>query len=88
MLHWVCDMDAKLKVYQMNLDGEIDAVKMEEINRIIGQLIKGEMYGLILNFEFGVHVTDPVQQARYRCCRRFENALTPMPWHPKFQSYR
>jgi len=49
-------MDAKLKVYQMNLDGEIDAVKMEEINRVIGQLIKGEMYGLILNFESAEHI--------------------------------
>ncbi len=49
-------MDTKLKVYQMNLEGEVDAAKMKEINRIIGQLIKGEMYGLILNFEATEHV--------------------------------
>ena len=54
--HWACDMDEKLKVYQMNLEGEIDAAKMEEINRVIGQLIKGEMYGLILNFESAEHI--------------------------------
>lgn len=54
--HWACDMDAKLKVYQMNLEGEIDAAKMAEINRIIGQLIKGEMYGLVLNFESAEHI--------------------------------
>jgi anti-anti-sigma factor len=40
----------------MNLEGEVDAVKMAEINRVIGQLIKGEMYGLILNFESVEHV--------------------------------
>jgi anti-anti-sigma factor len=49
-------MDAKLKVYQMNLEGEVDAGKMAEINRVIGQLIKGEMYGLILNFESVEHI--------------------------------
>jgi anti-anti-sigma factor len=49
-------MDSKLKVFQMNLEGEIDAAKMTEINRVIGQLIKGEMYGLILNFESAEHV--------------------------------
>ena len=54
--HWACDMDEKLKVYQMNLEGEIDAAKMAEINRIIGQLIKGETYGLILNFEAAEHI--------------------------------
>ncbi len=43
-------MEPKLKVYQMNLEGEIDPAKMAEIGRVIGQLIKGEMYGLILNF--------------------------------------
>jgi anti-anti-sigma factor len=53
---WACDMDAKLKVYQMNLEGEVDAPKMAEINRVIGQLIKGEMYGLILNFESVEHI--------------------------------
>ena len=40
----------------MNLEGEIDAAKMAEINRVIGQLIKGEMYGLILNFESVEHI--------------------------------
>ena len=40
----------------MNLEGEIDAAKMAEINRVIGQLVKGEMYGLILNFEAVEHV--------------------------------
>jgi hypothetical protein len=35
-------MDEKVKVYQMNLEGEVDAAKMAEINRIIGQLINGE----------------------------------------------
>jgi anti-anti-sigma factor len=49
-------MESKLKVYQMNLEGEIDAAKMAEINRVIGQLIKGEMFGLILNFESAEHV--------------------------------
>jgi anti-anti-sigma factor len=54
--HWACNMDEKLKVYQMNLEGEIDAAKMAEINRVIGQLIKGETYGLILNFESTEHI--------------------------------
>jgi len=45
-----------LKVYQMNLEGEIDTDKMAEVNRVIGQLVKGEMYGLILNFESVEHV--------------------------------
>jgi anti-sigma B factor antagonist len=49
-------METKLKVYQMNLEGEIDAAKMAEIDRVIGQLIKGEMYGLILNFESVEHI--------------------------------
>ena len=49
-------MEAKIKVYQMNLDGEVDAVKIAEIDRIVGQLIKGEMFGLILNFEAVEHV--------------------------------
>ncbi len=49
-------MEPKLKVYQMNLEGEIDAGMMAEINRVIGQLIKGEMYGLILNFAAVEHV--------------------------------
>jgi len=49
-------MSEKLKVYQMNLEGEIDAAKMAEINRVIGQLVKGEMYGLILNFESVEHI--------------------------------
>jgi len=49
-------METKLKVYQMNLDGEIDAAKMEEVDRVIGQLVKGEMYGLVLNFESVEHV--------------------------------
>ena len=40
----------------MNLEGEIDSAKMAEINRVIGQLIKGDMYGLILNFESVEHV--------------------------------
>jgi anti-anti-sigma factor len=49
-------METKLKVYQMNLEGEIDATKVAEINRVIGQLIKGEMFGLILNFESVEHI--------------------------------
>ena len=40
----------------MNLEGEIDSAKMAEIGRVIGQLIKGEMYGLILNFESVEHI--------------------------------
>ncbi len=49
-------MEAKIKVYQMNLEGEVDSVKLAEISRIVGQLIKGEMFGLILNFEAVEHV--------------------------------
>jgi anti-anti-sigma factor len=49
-------MEGKIKIYQMNLEGEVDAAKMAEISRIVGQLIKGEMYGLILNFEAVEHV--------------------------------
>jgi anti-anti-sigma factor len=54
--HWVCDMTEKIKVFQMNLEGEIDAMKLAEISRVIGQLVKGEMYGLILNFESAEHI--------------------------------
>jgi len=54
--HWDYDMDSKIKVYQMNLEGEIDALKMDEISKVVGQLIKGEMYGLILNFESVEHI--------------------------------
>jgi len=60
---WDCDMDEKLKVYQMNLEGEIEAVKMAEISRVIGQLIKGETYGLILNFESAEHIQFTILQA-------------------------
>jgi anti-anti-sigma factor len=49
-------MKVKLKVHQMNLEGEIDAATMAEIDRVIGQLIKGETYGLILNFESVEHI--------------------------------
>ena len=49
-------MEPKLKAYQMNLEGEIDAAQMTEINRVIGKLIKGDMYSLILNFEAVEHV--------------------------------
>ena len=49
-------MEQKVKSYQMNLDGEIDSAKMAEIDRVIGQLVKGEMYGLILNFETVEHI--------------------------------
>jgi len=49
-------MDEKVKVYQMNLEGEVDSAKLSELNRVIGQLIKGEMYGLILNFESVEHI--------------------------------
>ena len=38
--HWACDMSEKIKVYQMNLEGEIDAIKMAEINRVIGRINK------------------------------------------------
>jgi anti-anti-sigma factor len=40
----------------MNLEGEIDSAKIAEINRVIGQLIKGDIYGMILNFESVEHV--------------------------------
>jgi len=40
----------------MNLEGEIDTTKVAEISRIIGQLIKGEMFGLVLNFESVEHI--------------------------------
>ncbi len=56
-------MDEKIKVYQMNLEGEIDAMKMAEINRVIGQLIKGEVYGLILNFESAEHIHFTILQS-------------------------
>ena len=49
-------METMLKVFQMNLEGEIDSAKMAEVDRVIGQLVKGEMYGLILNFESVEHV--------------------------------
>jgi anti-anti-sigma factor len=49
-------MEPKVKVYQMNLEGEVDSAKMAEITRIIGQLIRGDMFGLILNFEAVEHV--------------------------------
>ena len=49
-------MEPKIKVYQMNLEGEVGADKMAEISRVVGQLIKGEMFGLILNFEAVEHV--------------------------------
>ncbi len=56
-------MEPKLKVYQMNLEGEVDAAQMAEINRVIGQLIKGDIYGLILNFESVEHVNFKVLPA-------------------------
>lgn len=49
-------MSDKIKVFQLNLEGEIDAAKMAEIDRVIGQLIKGEIYGLIINFEAVEHI--------------------------------
>ena len=49
-------MSEKLKVYQMNLEGEIDSAKMAELDRVIGQLVKGDMYGLILYFESVEHI--------------------------------
>jgi anti-anti-sigma factor len=49
-------MDEKIKAYQMNLAGEVDAAQLGEIDRVIGQLIKGEVYGLIINFEAVEHV--------------------------------
>jgi anti-anti-sigma factor len=56
-------MEPKLKIYQMNLEGEVDAAKMAEIHRVIGQLVKGEMYGLILNFEPAEHVHFTILQS-------------------------
>ena len=49
-------MEPKIKVYQMNLEGEVTADKMAELSRVVGQLIKGEMFGMILNFEAVEHV--------------------------------
>lgn len=49
-------MSEKIKVYQMNLEGEIDAARMAEIERVVGRLIKGEIYGLIINFEAVEHI--------------------------------
>jgi anti-sigma B factor antagonist len=66
-------MDEKLKVYQMNLEGEIDAAKMAEINRVIGQLIKGEMYGLILNFGSAEHIHFTLLQALVEEKRRLQS---------------
>ncbi len=74
MHHWVFnDMEEKLKVYQMNLEGEIDSAKMAEINRVIGQLIKGEMYGLILNFEAVEHIHFTILQALVEEKRRLQS---------------
>ena len=56
-------MEGKLKIYQMNLEGEIDASKVAEIGRVVSQLIKGEMYGLILNFEAVEHINFAVLPA-------------------------
>jgi anti-anti-sigma factor len=53
---WAYNMEPKLKVYQMNLEGEIDAAKVAEISRVIGQLIKGDMFGLILSFDSVEHI--------------------------------
>jgi len=61
--NWAFSMEPKLKVYQMNLEGEVDSAKMTEINRVIGQLIKGDIYGLILNFESVEHVNFTVLPA-------------------------
>jgi anti-sigma B factor antagonist len=66
-------MGKKLKVYQMNLEGEIDAAKMVEINRVIGQLIKGETYGLILNFESAEHIHFMLLQVLAEEKRRFRS---------------
>jgi anti-anti-sigma factor len=49
-------MEGKIKVYQMNLEGEVGAEQTAEISRVVGQLIRGEMYGLVLNFEAVEHV--------------------------------
>ncbi len=66
-------MSEKLKVYQMNLEGEIDAAKMAEINRVIGQLIKGEMYGLILNFALAEHIHFTILQSLVEEKRRLQS---------------
>jgi anti-anti-sigma factor len=66
-------MDGKLKVYQMNLEGEIDSPKMAEVGRIIGQLIKGEMYGLILNFESAEHIHFTILPALVEEKRRLQS---------------
>ncbi len=74
MPHWAYnDMDEKLKVYQMNLEGEVDQSKMAEINRIIGQLIKGETYGLILNFESAEHIHFTILQSLVEEKRRLQS---------------
>ncbi len=49
-------MEPKLKVFQMNLEGEVGPEKAAEIKRIVGQLIRGDMVGMILNFEAVEHV--------------------------------
>jgi anti-anti-sigma factor len=66
-------MDENLKVYQMNLEGEVDQSKMAEINRIIGQLIKGETYGLILNFESAEHIHFTILQSLVEEKRRLQS---------------
>ncbi len=66
-------MDEKLKVYQMNLEGEVDQSKMAEINRVIGQLIKGETYGLILNFESAEHIHFTILQSLVEEKRRLQS---------------
>ena len=66
-------MDEKLKVYQMNLEGEIDQAKITEINRVIGQLIKGETYGLILNFESAEHIHFTILQFLVEEKRRLQS---------------
>ena len=66
-------MDEKLKVYQMNLEGEIDQAKITEINRVIGQLIKGETYGLILNFESAEHIHFTILQTLVEEKRRLQS---------------
>lgn len=47
----------------MNLEGEIDATQMAEVNRVIGQLVKGDIYGLILNFASVDHINFKVLPA-------------------------
>lgn len=66
-------MENKLKVYQMNLEGEVDPAKMAEIGRVIGQLIKGEMYGLILNFESAEHIHFTILPALVEEKRRLQS---------------